>query len=79
MPKTVFNKPDPNAALRTILRGAAVDKGKNFADLGKMIGCSSKTVTARFQHPDNFTMGELRALRSGLGIPADEFRAAIKF
>ena len=78
MPRTIFEKPDPDAPLAALLRGTAITQGKNFSDLGKMIGCSSKTVTARFQRPESFTVGELRALQRGLKIPADDLRAAIK-
>ena len=79
--KTAANKAEAsNAALIRLIWGAKAQRGLNDDDLCAFLGGRSRGyVFARKKNPDSLTVGDLRALCVGLGITADELRAAIDF
>ena len=79
MPHTVFDQKKKFNKLMSLLRGTADVNGKNFTDLGNMVGVTSKTITERFKHPENITLDELTRIGRGLNIPIEELRQCIMY
>jgi len=79
MPRTIFDKRNKYGKMLSLLRGTALTNGKNYEDIGNMIGCSSKTVTSRFKRPETITLDELTRIGRGLNIPIDEVRQCIHY
>ena len=79
MPKTVFEKPRKYDKLIALFRGTAITKDKTFEDIGAMINCHPNTVTARFKHPEKFTLDEVTRIGRGLNIPIEELRQSIQY
>ena len=79
MPKTVFDKKSRYIKLHSLLRGAADTAGKNYDDIGLIIGRNKNTVTQRFMHPGNFTLDELLSIGRALNLTIEEIRQSIMY
>lgn len=69
MPKTKLNNENP---LQRLIQGY----WKTGLELCKVLGCSDKTATKKFNHPGQLTLDDLKALNRH-GIPIKEIKVAI--
>ncbi|NLH02502.1 MAG: hypothetical protein GX488_11640 [Clostridiales bacterium] len=80
MPRTVFDaQKHKYDKLLALILGTATVAEKTYEDIGGMIGCTKNTITARFKHPENLTLGELTRIGRGLNIPIDDLRQSIQY
>ena len=77
MPRTKLDT--KTSPLMVLILGTAAAKGISQYELADMIGVAPATICNRKKKPEDFTLAQLRKLRTGLGIPIEELRnAAIK-
>jgi len=79
VPKTIFDRQVREDKLRILLLGYASASGKTSTEISEIMGCSRPTAAKKLKEPELLTVGELRRMRKGLGIPEDEMLSAMKF
>lgn len=77
MGRSAFDKTPRHMKLGVLILGTMDMLDKDYADLGRIMGCSEGTARNRMKHPGDLTVDELTALSRGLRIPIEEIRQAI--
>ena len=71
MPRTNFcGKQD---AAKAIIRDWIHDAGIGYAELAKRLNISSRTLSRRLKYPEEFSLGELRSIKSITAMSDDDF------